>query len=237
MQYAEEYNLRRGLVHDPAVQAAFDSSFWKGDTANLAFDSVKNAYKIGDTSAGAVGAISSYSQYLFGDFEFTLRFDSLSPDSNDGASLAQGKRFGLFNPGDTLERGAAYFEMRYDTIAGGDTTNTRPFRAVVRSETGTVQRKNITWDTLWAGGGADTTNTRYRIKWESDGYTFLINDTVYATLGDRPDSATSTFQINTSIPQAIRISNSTVDATDTSAMSLKFLVIRNSRMINRRIML
>ena len=235
MLYSEERDLRRGLVHDPAVKAAFDSSFWKGDTVNNAFDSVKNAIKIGDT--GLVGSMSSYSQYLFGDFEFTLRFDSLSPDSNDGASLAQGKRWGLFNPGDTLERGAAYFEMRYDTVTGGDTTNTRPFRAVIRSESGTVQRKNITWDTLWAGGGADTTNTRYRIKWESDGYTFLINDTVYATLGDKPDSSNSTFQTNTSIPQSLRVSNSTVDAIDTSAMSLKFLLIRNARMINERKML
>lgn len=219
MQFSEEYDFREGLVYDPAVKG-FDSNFWKGDTANLLFDTVKNAIKIGDT--GLVGSASSYSQYLYGDFEFTIRTDSVSPDSNDSE-----KRWGLQNIGDTLERGAAYFEMRYDTVTGGDTTNTRPFRAVVRSEAGTVQRKNITWDTLWGTGA----NTRYRIKWESDGYSFLVNDTVYVTLGDRPDSSFSTFQINTSIPQALRLTNRSVDTSDTSALSLKLLAVRNSRKV------
>lgn len=228
MRSSEEIDFRSGLTHDPAVEG-FDSSFWKGDTANLAFDSVKNAVTFGDSLQQA--KMSSYSQYLYGDFEFTISVDSLSPDSNDGASLAQGKRFGLQNFGDTLERGAAYFEMRYDTVAGGDTATTRPFRAVIRSEAGTVQRKNITWDTLWG------VNTRYRVKWESDGYRFLVNDTVYATLGDRPDSSNSTFQINTSIPQALRLLNTTLDLTDTSVMSMKLMVIRNARMINPRLML
>ena len=224
--------MRQGLVQDPAVRATFDSSFWKGDTANGVFDTLDNGVNIGDT--GLVGSMSSFSQYLYGDFEFSLTVDSLSPDSNDGASATAGKRWGLLNKGDTLERGAAYFEMRYDSVTGGDTTNTRPFRAVIRSEQGTVQRKNITWDTLWGG---ITASTRYRIKWESDGYTFLINDTVYATLGDNPDSANATFQINTSIPQALRLDNRTIDTVDSSAMSLRMLVVRNSRMINPRLML
>ena len=215
-------DFREGLVYDPAVKS-FDSNFWKGDTANLLFDSVKNDIKIGDT--GLVGSASSYSQYLYGDFEFTVSVDSLSPDSNDGAGLTRGKVFGLENIGDTLERGAAYFEMRFDSVAGGDTGTTRPLRAVIRSEAGTVQRKNITWDTLWG------VNTRYRISWEADGYTFLINDTVYATLGDNPDSSNTTFQINTSIPQALRLSNRVLDAIDTSAMSLGLLNIRNARKI------
>ena len=224
---SEEFDIREGLVYDPYVKS-FDSNFWKGDTANLTIDSVKSglqggAIKIGDT--GIVGSMASYSQYLYGDFEFNISVDSLSPDSNDGASLARGKVFGLENVGDTLQRGAAYFEMRYDTVAGGDTATTRPLRAVIRSEAGTVQRKNITWDTLWG------TRTRFRISWEADGYSFLVNDTVYATLGDRPDSATSTFQINTSIPQAVRVSNRTIDATDTAPMSLNLLNIRNARKI------
>ena len=223
MLRGEEIDLREGLVYDPAVKG-FDSSFWKGDTANLLADTVKGAIKIGDT--GLVGSASSYSQYLYGDFEFTLRFDSLSPDSNDSE-----KHWGLINLGDTLQRGAAYFEMRYDTVTGGDTLTTRPLRAVIRSETGVVQRKNITWDTLWAGGGVDTTNTRYRILWEQSGYSFLINDTVYATLGDKPDSANSWFQVNTRIPQALRLSNRTVDAIDTSAMTMKLLAIRNARKV------
>ena len=222
---SDERDLRSGLVYDPTVRG-FDSSFWRGDTADITFDTVRNALEFGDT--GLVGKASSLSQFLYGDFEFTVTVDSLSPDSNDGASLAQGKRWGLQNSGDTLERGAAYFEMRYDTVAGGDTATTRPFRAVIRSEAGTVQRKNITWDTLW-GGAAQA--PRYRISWEADGYTFLINDTVYATLGDRPDSSNSTFQINTSIPQALRIVNTSVDTVDSSAMGVKLVVVRNARMI------
>lgn len=220
---SEELDLREGLVYDPAIKG-YDSNFWKGDTANLTFDSVKNAIKVGDT--GLVGNASSYSQYLYGDFEFTIRTDSLSPDSNDGASAAQGKVWGLKNLGDTLERGAAYFEMRYDTVAGGDTTNTTPLRAVIRSEAGVVQRKVIPWDTLWG-----SSNTRYRISWEADGYTFLINDSVVATLGDNPDSTNATFQINTSIPQALRLQNSSLDSTDTSAMSVKLIAIRHARKV------
>jgi len=80
MRYGEEQNLRQGLVQDPYVRG-FDTSFWKGDTANLLFDSVRNAIKIGDT--GLVGSASSYSQYLYGDFEFTMLLDSTVPDSNE----------------------------------------------------------------------------------------------------------------------------------------------------------
>jgi len=218
-QRSEEKDFREGLVYDPAVKG-FDSNFWKGDTANLLFDTVKNNIKIGDT--GIAGSMSSYSQYLYGDFEFTMNTDCLSPDSNDSE-----KYWGLRNLGDTLERGAAYFEMRYDTVTGGDTGNTTPLRAVIRSESGTVQRKVITWDSAWGNGA----NTRYRISWEPDGYTFLINDTVVATLGDKPDSSNSVFQINTSIPQALRLSNRSLDTTDSSVTSLGLLAIRNARKI------
>lgn len=223
MLRSEEIDLRSGVVFDPTVQKN-DTNFWHGDTADLTFDSVKGVLKVGDS--GLVGSASSFSQYLYGDFEFTVSVDSLSPDSNDGASATVGKRWGLLNGGDTLERGAAYFEMRYDSVAGGDTLTTRPLRAVIRSEAGAVQRKNITWDTSWGGSGRFA---RYRISWESDGYTFLVNDSVVATLGDRPDSSSATFQINTSIPQALRLDNRTVDAIDTSAMSVKFLNIRHAR--------
>lgn len=208
MQFSEEIDLRSGLAYDPTVKGS-DSSFWKGDTGvNLPADSVQ----LRVTGSGA----SSYSQYLYGDFEFTMRFDSLSPDSNDSE-----KRWGLQNIGDTRERGAAYFEMAYDTVAGTDTATTRPFRAVIRAEDGTRQRKNITWDTLW-----NNSLNRYRITWEADGYSFLVNDTVYATLGDKPDSSNSTFQINTSIPQALRLSNRSADSMDAS-----FVLVRHARKI------
>lgn len=216
---SEEIDLREGLVYDVAVKG-FDSNFWKGDTANLLFDSVKNRIKIGDTGA-VPGSVSSYSQYLYGDFEFSMFIDCASPDSSDSE-----KYFGLRNLGDTAQRGAAYFDLSYDTVA--DTAATRQFRAVAVSEAGTRQRKSITWDTTWGGAG---TPTRFRIRWEEGGYTFLVNDTVYATLGDRPDSSTSVFQVNTSIPQALRLSNRSTDTLDTGPTGFSLVNIRHARKI------
>ena len=192
MRFSEELDLREGLAYDPYVKR-YDSSFWQGDTANLLFDSVKNRIKIGDT--GLAGSASSFSQYLFGDFEFTIFSDSLSPDSNDSE-----KYFGLRNAGDTLQRGAVFFDMSYDTTVGDSSPNARSIAAVIRSEAGTRQRKFFTFDTLWANSP-----TRYRIRWEEGGYTFLVNDSVVATMGDNPDSSNSVAQINTSIPQALRV--------------------------------
>jgi len=215
---SEEKDLRDGLVYDPYVKG-FDSNFWKGDTANLLNDTVRNALKIGDT--GLVGSASSYSQYLYGDFEFSLLLDSTTPDSSDSVRF-----WGLLNPGDTAERGAAYFSASYDTDV--DTATTRQLWAVCRSETGTRQRKRIAWDTQWSGGAR---LARFRISWEQDGYHFLVNDTVYATLGDKPDSSNSVFQINTSIPQALRISNRSRDTTDTNSTALRLLNIRHARKV------
>ncbi len=225
MKFSEERDLRQGLVVDPSARKAFDSTFWHGDTANLVYDTAKDIYHIGDT--GLVGSVSSFSQYLFGDFEFQIGMDTLSPDSNDSEKL-----WGLKNIGDTLVRGAAYFKASYDTLTGADTAVTRQLWATIHAEDGTRQRKRITWDSSW-----DTTFPRYRIQWESDGVRFLINDSVYATLGDKPDTSNSTFQVNTSIPQALRITNRSLDTSDTNPTSLKFLNIRNSRMINPRLML
>lgn len=217
---SEEKDLREGLVYDPYVKG-FDSNFWKGDTANLLYDTVRNALKVGDT--GLVGSASSYSQYLYGDFEFTVAVDSLSPDSNDSEKL-----FGLRNQGDTLQRGAAYFSMGYDTTAGDSSPSTRPFSAVIFDEYGNRQRKNITWDTNWSGGGR---LARLRIKWEESGYSFMVNDSVVATLGDKPDGATAVYQINTTIPQALRVSNRSLDTTDTASTALKLVNIRNARKV------
>lgn len=220
MQNSEEMDFREGLVYDPAVKG-YDSSFWDGDTANQLADTVRGAIKLGDT--GLVGSMSSFSQYLYGDFEFTMVFDSLSPDSNDSE-----KYFGLRNLGDTLNRGAAFFNFSYDTTAGDSSPVTRPFSVVAYDEAGNRQRKNITWDTNWSGGGRIT---RFRMIWEDDGYKFLVNDTVIATLGDRPDGKTATYQINTSIPQALRLSNRSLDTTDTASSALKLLAIRNARKV------
>lgn len=212
---SEELDLREALVYDPRVKRS-DTNFFRGDTADVVWDSATSALKFGDTSLPVTA--TSYSQYLYGDFEFTIAVDTLSPDSNDSSKV-----WGLLNFGDTRERGAAYFEMRYDTVTGGDTANTKPLRAVIRDEAGNVQRKNITWDSNWNG-----VRNRYRISWEADGYSFLVNDTVYATLGDRPDSSRSTFQINTSIPQALHFRNRTVD---TSIPEVAFIAIRNARKV------
>lgn len=220
MQNSEEMDFREGLVYDPAVKG-YDSNFWKGDTANLLADTVRNAIKIGDT--GLVGSASSYSQYLYGDFEFSMLLDSTTPDSNDSERI-----IGLKNIGDTGRRGAAYFDFSYDTTAGDSSPNARPFSIVQYDEAGNRQRKHITWDTNWSGGARVT---RFRLKHESDGYTFLINDTRIGILGDRPDGQTAVNQINTSIPQAIRLSNRSLDTTDANSTALKLLNIRNSRKV------
>jgi hypothetical protein len=218
MLRSEEISLREGLVYDPYVKG-FDSNFWKGDTANLTTDTVKNTIKIGDTAL--VGSASSYSQYLYGDFEFSMMVDSLSPDSNDSE-----KYFGLRNTGDSNNRGAIYFDLSYDTLAGDSSPNARSFSCVSYDEAGNRQRKFVTWDTNWGGGGR---TARFRISWEADGITFLVNDTVVATLGDREGVGAATSQINTSIPQAIRLSNRSLDTTDTSPTALKLLTVRHTR--------
>ena len=230
MQNSEEMEFRQGHFYDPLVRG-WDSYFLLGDTADLTLDTLRgSAVEVGDT--GLVGSASSIPQFKFGDLEFALLTDCNSPDSNDkGSDSVEAKLWGFKNIGDTLNRGAAYFEMRYDTLAGADTTVTKPLRAVIHSETGAVQRKNISWDTNWENQRL----TRYRIRWESDAVRFLINDTVYATLGDRPDSTNATFQINTTIPQAVRISNRIADTTDTTAsLAFKYINIRNARIINWR---
>ena len=218
MQRSEGLDFREGLVYDAAVKG-YDSNFWSGDTANGIFDTVRNAIKIGDT--GLVGSMSSYSQYLYGDFEFTMAIDSLSPDSNDSE-----KYFGLRNLGDTLNRGSVVFDLSYDTV--DDTGVTRALRAVVYGEDGTRVRRNITWDTNWGGGGR---LTRFRIRWEENGYTFLVNDTVEATIVPGIDTDGNELVINTSIPQALRLSNRSLDTTDTSVTALKLLNIRHARKI------
>ena len=220
MQRSEEHDFRDGLLYDAAVKKS-DSNFFAGDTANLLFDSVRNALKIGDT--GLVGHASSYSQYLFGDFEFALFLDSTCPDSNDS-----GRHVGLRNIGDTLNRGAAYFDFAYDTTSGDSSPDVRPFAAVMYDEAGNRQRKHITWDTDWSGGGR---LNRFRIKWEADGYSFLVNDTVVANLGDRDSSQQATYQVNTTIPQALRISKLGTDTTDTASMAMKSVLVRNSRQV------
>lgn len=220
MRISEEIDLRDGLVYDPYVKG-YDSNFWKGDTANLTVDTVKNTIKIGDT--GIVGSASSYSQYLFGDFEFSMMIDSESPDSNDSE-----KYFGLKNAGDSLNRGAIYFDLSYDTVAGDSSANARSFRAVAYDEAGNRQEKDITWDTLWGGGGK---TTRFRIKWEQDQIQYLVNDTVYATLGDKPDGKTAVYGVNNIIPQALRLSNRSLDTTDSAPTALKLLTIRHARKV------
>lgn len=214
MLRSEEIDLREGLVYDPFVKG-FDSNFWKGDTANVTFDTVNNSINVGDTVVRA--SMSSYSQYLYGDFEFKIQLDSLSPDSNDSE-----KFFGLRNAGDSDRAGAAYFDLRYDTV--NDTGVTRAFRAVAVTPDGTQVRRNITWDTTW-----NSTQVRYRILWEPSGYSFLVNDSVYATISEGLDTDGTAFVLNTSIPQALRLSNRTAD--DTSSMRLKLLKVRHARKV------
>ena len=214
MLRSEEYDLREGLVYDPRVKG-FDSNFWKGDTANVTFDTANFSINVGDTVVRA--SMSSFSQYLYGDFEFKIQLDSLSPDSNDSE-----KYFGLRNIGDSDQAGAAYFDLGFDTVA--DTGVTRAFRAVAFTPAGTRARRNITWDTTW-----NSAQVRYRILWEPSGYTFLVNDSVYATIGEGFDTNGTEVLLNTLIPQALRLSNRTAD--DTSSLRLNLVKVRHARKV------
>lgn len=217
MNRSEEQDFREGLVYDPKVKG-FDSNFWHPDSAaNMGFDTLADAIKLGDT--GLVGSMSSYSEYLYGDFEFTMRLDTLTGDSSDSEKI-----IGLLNVGDTLRRGALFFNAQYDT--NKDTTFTRQLWATVVDEQGNVNKKRIPWDTSW-----DSTRVRFRMRWEVDGVSFSINDTIYAFMGDKADSATSVALINQSIPQALRLSNRSLDTMDTQPMRLQFLNIRNARKV------
>ncbi len=146
---------------------------------------------------------SSYAQFLYGDFDFFLAV----PTPGAGSS----RKWGLVNAGDSDERGSVYFQM--DT----------EFYAVIKSETGVKQRTAITFDSdNW-----DSALTHYRIRWEDDGVQFLVNDTVYVTMPIVKNSVTtSTGQINTSIPQALRIVNN-----DANNVDLAHLLVRHSRKV------
>lgn len=221
MRRSEERNLREGLFYD-AYTKGFDSSFWKGDTANLLTDTVRNAVKVGDT--GLVGHASSFSEYIFGDFEFGLLLDSTVPDSNDS-----GRYVGLRNMGDTVNRGAAYFDFAYDTTAGDSSDTTRPFAIIAFNEAGTRMRRFVQWDTQWSGGGR---LARFRIIWEPEGYTFLVNDTVVGSImGGDSDTGGNQFYPNATIPQQLRISKFGGDTSDTASMAFKYVNIRNARLI------
>ena len=222
MRESEEQDFREGLIYDAAVKG-FDSNFWKGDTANLLPDTARSAVRLGDTALP--GRVSSYSQYLYGDFEFGMLIDSTYPDTTNDSELF----FGLRNLGDTLNRGAAYFDLSYDTTAGDSSPDTASFAAVIWDEEGNRQRKFLTWDSNTMGGQGRL--ARFRIKWEPTGYTFLVNDSVIATLGDRTGVGGTVNQINTSIPQALRISKRSTDTTDTNSTAFKYVNIRNARKI------
>lgn len=209
--------MRENFFFDPTVKQAFDSYFLLGDTADLTFDTVKNLQKIGDT--GLVGSVSSIPQFKYGDFEFRMKFDSLSPDSNDSS-----KFFGLRNRSDD-SRGGIYFDLSYDTTATDSSPSARPFQAVLYDEWGNKRKYPLTWDTLWAGGG---TQTNFRINWEQDLVRFLVNDTVYLTVGDGRDSNGQEVIVNKTIPQGIRIVNRSLDTTDSAPTAMKYLNIRNS---------
>ena len=209
--------MRENFFFDPTVKQAFDSYFLLGDTADLTFDTVKGLLKIGDS--GLVGSVSSIPNFLYGDFEFRMKFDSLSPDSNDSE-----KYFGLRNRSND-SRGGIYFDLSYDTTAGDSSPSTRPFQAVLYDEWGTKRKYPLTWDTLWAGAG---TQTNFRINWEQDLVRFLVNDTVYLTVGDGRDSNGQEVIVNKTIPQGIRISNRSLDTTDSAPTAMKYLNIRNS---------
>lgn len=219
---SEELDLREGLFYDAKVKGV-DTGFWAMDTAaGLTADTVRDAIKVGDTGAAPASA-SSYSQYLFGDFEWAWLLDSTVPDSTDSE-----RYFGLRNIGDTLQRGAIYFDLSYDTTAGDSSPNARPFEVVAYDEFGNKRSRVLTWDTNWSGGGR---LARFRIKWEEAEVGFYINDTVVARLGGVDSESTSTFTPNAQIPQALRLSRRSTDTTDTNPTAFKYVNIRHARKV------
>jgi len=219
------FNSRKNFVYDAVVKGA-DTDFWSMDSAaGLTADTVRNALKLGDTGAAPVSA-NSYAQFLEGDFEFDMVFDSTKPDTGDSEIY-----FGLRNISDTLNRGAAYFDMSYDTTAGDSSTDTSSFAAVAYDERGNRKRQFITWDTNWSGGAR---TTRFRIQWDDVGLIYTVNDCVVATFTGEGDG--DTFQgVNQTIPQHIRISKRSADTLDTAPSAMKTLIIRNARTISGRL--
>lgn len=216
-----ELDFRDGFFYDADVKG-FDSGFWKGDTADLLADTVRGALKLGDTALPA--SVSSFTQLLYGDIEFGMLLDSIINDTTNDSEL----HFGLRNVGDTLNRGAVFFDLAYDTTAGDSSPDTAPFAIVAFDEFGNRQRKHLTWDTDWGGGGR---LARFRIKWEQDGYDFYVNDTRVGTLGDRDSNGVATNQVNTQIPQSIRLSKRSTDTTDTNPTAFKYVAVRHARKI------
>jgi len=219
------FNSRSNFVYDPVVKGA-DTDFWSMDSAaGLTADTVRNALKFGDTGAVPASA-NSYAQFLEGDFEFDMVLDSSKTDSTDS-----GLYFGLRNISDTLNRGAVFFDLSYDTTATDSSPNARPFALVAYDERGNRKRKHVTWDTTWSGNAQ---TTRFRIQWDNIGYSFLVNDVVVGTFTGEEDG--DTFQgVNQSIPQHIRISRRSADTLDTSPTALKCLIIRDARTISGRL--
>lgn len=217
----EERDLREALLYDGAVKGV-DTGFWAMDSAaGLTRDTVRSAIKVGDTGATPASA-SSYSQYLYGDYEFAWIFDSTVPDSSDSELY-----FGLRNIGDTLNRGAIYFDLGYDTTAGDSSTATRPFAIRAVDEFGNARRQQITWDTDWSGNGT----TRFRFIWETDGIEFYVNDTIVGRISAGDTNGNGQFYPNTNIPQALRISRRSAMTVDTSPPALKYVNIRNARKV------
>lgn len=219
------YTNEDAYVYDPLVRGA-DTDFFATDSgAGLTFDTARNALNIGDTGAAPASA-SSYSQYLFGDFEFAMLMDSTVPDSSDSE-----RYFGLRNPSDSLQRGAAYFDLSYDTTAGDSSPNARPFAAVAYDEQGNRRRTHITWDTDWSGGARVA---RFRLKWDENGYSFLVNDSVVATFEGGERAGDTYVSVNASIPQHLRIVRRSSDTTTGAPTALRSLIIRNARKVSGR---
>lgn len=174
------------FTYDPQI-AQYDTTFWRSVTGTPAISTTFLRF----TSARA----ASFSQYRYGDIEFTLTIPAV-PTASDVRAWG----FSCPNLGN---RGRIEFQI-VDTV----------FSVVAYDNAGNVEiSQAITWDAAWTA-----TAVRYRIQWGKEGIKFLINDTVVAKGENRGNS------VNPEVPdiaQALHIRNGNADNMDMTAIVVR----------------
>lgn len=168
--------VRDRLVYDPVVKG-FSNLFW-------ATTSGAPTASGGDLRLNAA-AIASFSQYVYGDFEFQVNI-ATTP------SAGEAKHWGLRNPASS--RGAMYFEITgatFQAVSVSDDGNTTNTTAVTWNDKGKTYNGNM---------------TKFRIVWTKESVKFYV-DTIEAAVAEHITSAGS-------LPLALRLSNTDADNMD-----------------------
>jgi len=168
--------------------AQYDTTFWRAVTGTPTFSTPNMRM-----SSARVG---SYSQYRYGDVEFTLTVP-VAP------TAGQSKRWGFSCP-NLGNRGRIEFD-----ITGA------VFSVVAYANNGTTVLINqtITWDAAWTA-----TAVRYRILWGREGIQFFIND-VKVAFAQIKGNATNPVVPN--LPMALHMNNGNADNLDMAAIIAK----------------